>query len=90
VERARQAGQGHAVCHLERLLAPLSPDAGLVTILDGHPATLSWIGGVRGHRVRPLGVEHFGQSGDIGDLYARYRLDAAAVLDACAAACLRN
>jgi pyruvate dehydrogenase E1 component len=90
VERARQAGQGHAVCHLERLLAPLAPDAGLVTILDGHPATLSWIGGVRGHRVRPLGVEHFGQSGDIGDLYARYRLDTAAILDACAAACLKN
>jgi pyruvate dehydrogenase E1 component len=90
VERARQAGQGHAVCHLERLLAPLAADAGLVTILDGHPATLSWIGGVRGHRVRPLGVEHFGQSGDIGDLYARYRLDTAAILDACAAACLKN
>jgi len=90
VERARQAGRADAVCHLERLLAPLAPDAGLVTILDGHPATLSWIGGVRGHRVRPLGVEHFGQSGDIGDLYGTYRLDAAAILDACAAACLKN
>jgi pyruvate dehydrogenase E1 component len=68
----------------------LAPDAGLVTILDGHPAALSWIGGVRGHRVRPLGVEHFGQSGDIPDLFERYRIDAAAILDACAAVCLRS
>jgi pyruvate dehydrogenase E1 component len=35
-------------------------------------------------------VEHFGQSGDIADLYGRYRLDAAAILDACAAACLKT
>ena len=90
VERARQSGHRDAQCHLEKLLTPLAPDAGLVTILDGHPATLSWIGGVRGHRVRPLGVEHFGQSGDIPDLFERYRIDAAAILDACAAVCLRS
>jgi pyruvate dehydrogenase E1 component len=35
-----------------------------------------------------LGVEHFGQSGDLPDLYRRYRLDSEAILDACAAACL--
>ncbi len=55
-------------------------------MLDGHPATLSWIGGVRGQRVRPLGVEHFGQSGDLPDLLAQYRIDTEAILDACAAA----
>ncbi|HET6223883.1 MAG TPA: transketolase, partial [Dongiaceae bacterium] len=87
-ERARQAGHRDASCHVETLLAPLAADAGLVTILDGHPATLSWLGGVRGHRVRPLGVEHFGQSGDLPDLYHHYRLDTDAILDACAAACL--
>ena len=87
-ERARQAGHRDTVAHVERLLAPLAPGAGLVTIIDGHPATLSWLGGVRGHRVRPLGVEHFGQSGDLPDLYRQYRLDVDALLDACAAACL--
>ena len=87
-ERARQAGHGGSIAHVERLLAPLAPDAGLVTLIDGHPATLSWLGGVRGHRVRPLGVEHFGQSGDLPDLYRHYRLDVDAILDACAAACL--
>ena len=44
------------------LLAPLAADAALVTVLDGHPATLSWLGAVLGHRVRALGVDRFGQS----------------------------
>jgi pyruvate dehydrogenase E1 component len=87
-ERARQAGHAGTVAHVENLLAPLAPDAGLVTVIDGHPASLSWLGAVRGHRVRPLGVEHFGQSGDLPDLYRHYRLDVDAILDACAAACL--
>jgi pyruvate dehydrogenase E1 component len=72
----------------ERLLARLAPDAGLVTLVDGHPGALEWLGSVRGHRVQALGVEHFGQSGDLPDLYRRYRLDVEAILDAAAAACL--
>ena len=56
----------------------------LVTVLDGHPAALSWLGAVRGQRVVPLGVEAFGQSGDIPDLYRAYKLDAAAIIDAVA------
>ncbi|MGE5501075.1 MAG: transketolase, partial [Ignavibacteriales bacterium] len=69
---------------IEDILAPLAPDAGLVTVLDGAPNTLSWLGSVRDHRVRALGVEQFGQSGDIPDLYAKHRLDPDAILDACA------
>ena len=69
---------------VERLLAPLSRDARIVTVLDGHPLTLSWLGSVRGQRVVPLGIETFGQSGDIPDLYRTYRLDAAAIVDAVA------
>ena len=71
---------------IESLLAPLSRDARLVTVLDGHPLALSWLGSVRGHRVVPLGIEGFGQSGDIPDLYRTYRLDAAAIVDAVARA----
>jgi pyruvate dehydrogenase E1 component len=40
----------------------------MVTVIDGHPATLAWLGAVAGHRTIPLGVEHFGQTGTIGDL----------------------
>jgi pyruvate dehydrogenase E1 component len=61
----------------------------LVTVLDGHPATLSWLGAVLGHRVRALGVDRFGQSADLPDLYRVHGLDAGAILDACAAALLR-
>lgn len=73
---------------IERLLAPLAPDAALVTVLDGHPATLDWIGAATRRRVRPLGVTRFGQSGDLPDLYAAYGIDTAAILDAAAGACL--
>jgi pyruvate dehydrogenase E1 component len=84
---ARQAGR--RMSSIERLLAPLAPGAGLVTILDGHPATLSWLGAVAGQRIEPLGVDHFGQSGDLPDLYSTYGLDAGAILDAVARTCLR-
>ena len=75
---------------IRRLLAPLAPTAGLVTVLDGHPATLSWLGSVRSHRVLPLGVSRFGQSGDVPDLYQAYRLDADAILDAAARLCVEG
>ncbi len=72
------------------LLAALAADAVLVTVLDGHPTTLSWLGAVLGHRVKALGVDRFGQSADLIDLYGVHRLDADAILDACAAACLER
>jgi pyruvate dehydrogenase E1 component len=74
--------------HIARLLADLAPHAALVTVLDGHPLTLSWLGAVGPHRVRALGVERFGQSADIPDLYRLMRLDSEAILDACAEALL--
>ena len=77
-----------ARAHIETVLAPLAPGAALVTVLDGHPAAHSWMGAVRGHRVVALGPDHFGQTGDIPDLYREYGLDAEAILDACAQALL--
>ncbi len=70
--------------HIEQLLADLAPDAGLVTVIDGSPAALSWLGSVRGMRVSPLGISSFGQTGDLPDLYSVYRLDADAIFDAMA------
>jgi len=70
--------------HIEQLLHPLSERAGLVTIIDGAPAALSWIGGVCGHRVSPLGVDRFGQTGNLNDLYRYYRLDVDAMVEAAA------
>jgi pyruvate dehydrogenase E1 component len=68
--------------HIEKLLAPLPRDCGIVTVIDGHPAALGWLGSVRGHRVEALGVEHFGQTGTIDDLYRHHGIDANAIIDA--------
>lgn len=81
---ARWKGAPAGPSHVETLLSALSPDAGLVTIIDGAPSTLSWLGAVRGHRVSPLGNDRFGQTGDLPDLYRTYRLDAQAVIEAAA------
>ncbi|MCM3420237.1 transketolase [Sphingopyxis alaskensis] len=81
---ARWAGKPFAPCHAETLLSALAPGAGLVTIIDGSPAALSWLGGIKGMRVSPLGTDRFGQTGDLPDLYRAYRLDADAIIDAAA------
>jgi pyruvate dehydrogenase E1 component len=81
-QRAREAGRMQAASHVERLLAAAPSHCGVVTVLDGHPATLAWLGAVQGHRVRSLGVEHFGQTGSIRDLYRHYGIDAAAIVAA--------
>jgi pyruvate dehydrogenase E1 component len=81
-QRARERGLVHARSHVERLLADVPQHCALVTVLDGHPATLAWLGAVAGHRVRPLGVEHFGQTGTIADLFRHYGIDANAIVAA--------
>ncbi len=80
--RARERGLVHARSHIERLFAGVPRHCGIVSVIDGHPATLAWLGAVAGHRVRPLGVEHFGQTGSIADLYRHYGIDANAIIAA--------
>ncbi|KQU95520.1 transketolase [Mesorhizobium sp. Root102] len=80
--RARERGLAHARSHVERLFAELPPHCAIVTVTDGHPAALGWLGSVRGHRTRSLGVEHFGQSGSIGDLYRHFGIDANSIATA--------
>jgi len=84
-QRARERGLVHARSHIEKLMADVPSHCGIVTVLDGHPATLAWLGAVHGHRVRPLGVEHFGQTGSIPELYRHYGIDANAIVAAAAA-----
>ena len=81
--RAAGAGDPEPASHIEALLAPLAPSATLVTVLDGHPLTLSWLGSVDGHRVVPLGVDRFGQCGTVPGLYREYGIDAEAIVAAC-------
>lgn len=77
IERARLDGtDGGAMAHVEDLFEPLADDARFTSVIDGHPAAVAWMGAVRGHSVAPLGVESFGQTGDLIDLYRHYGIDA--------------
>jgi len=85
LERLRLTGADQdAMAHVEDLLEPLAAGARLVTVIDGHPASLAWLGAVRGHAVAPLGVNAFGQCGDTIDLYRHYQIDAEAIAAAAA------
>ena len=84
-QRAREAGEAGALGHVERLMAEVPRHAGIVTVCDGHPAALAWLGAVAGHRTRALGVEHFGQTGRIADLYRHYGIDVDGILAAAGA-----
>ena len=89
-QTAQQHGHRDNRSVIENLLAPLARDAAIVTVTDGHPTTLSWLGSVHGHRVQALGVEHFGQTGTLPDLYALHRIDEKAIFEACLASLPRR
>jgi pyruvate dehydrogenase E1 component len=80
-QRARARGEA-AEAQVERLLAPLPRHCTLLTLVDGHPATLAWMGGVFGHPVIARGVEHFGQTGTVAELYRHFGIDAQSLVDA--------
>jgi pyruvate dehydrogenase E1 component len=86
----RAAERGGTPSHIDRLLAALPESAGLVTVIDAHPATLTWIAAVRRHAISALGVDRFGQSGDMPDLYGKYELDADAIIGAAARLLVRR
>ncbi|MGY4766646.1 transketolase-like TK C-terminal-containing protein [Kribbella sp. CWNU-51] len=64
------------------VLFPSTHPVPLVTVLDGHPHTLSFLAGVRGDRTMNLGVTEFGQSSDLADAYRIHGIDAGSVVDA--------
>ena len=75
----RQPGTGGDI--LGELFPPDAP-AALVTVLDGHPHTLSFLAAARGDQIRCLGVTEFGQSSDLTDAYRLHGIDAGSVADA--------
>lgn len=80
-QRDRARGNKKAGSHIETLMNSLPNTCTLVTVIDGHPATLSWLGAVAGHKTIPHGVEHFGQTGTIGDLYRHFRIDRNSIVE---------
>ena len=53
-----------------------------ISIIDGHPHALSWVGSALGVKSISLGITEFGQSGDQKDLYEYYGLDKNSIQDA--------
>jgi pyruvate dehydrogenase E1 component len=78
----RETSNVYIQSHIEKLLEKLPKNCSIITVIDGHPTTLAWLGSVHGHRTRSLGVEHFGQTGTIKDLYKHYGIDVNAIIRA--------
>lgn len=67
------------------LISQLIPEnvSPIITVMDGHPHTLSWIGSVIGAKVWPLGISSYGESGDPYDLYKKYKISSNDIMEAC-------
>ncbi len=63
-------------------LFPAERAAPLVSVLDGHPHALAFLSSVQGVPAAALGVDYFGQSGDVGDLYRHFGIDAETIVGA--------
>ncbi len=65
--------------HIELLLEGVPRDTRIITVIDGHPMTLSWIGSIYGHKTIPLGVNFFGQTGKVDDLFIEFEIDSQSI-----------
>ena len=54
----------------------------MVTVLDGHPHTLAFLGTINQVPHTALGVTQFGQSGSIDDVYRYHGIDAESIISA--------
>jgi pyruvate dehydrogenase E1 component len=79
---ARGRTTDDASSDIAQVLFPADRQTPLVTVLDGHPHTLSFLAGVRGDRTQCLGVSEFGQSSDLPDAYKLHGIDTASIVDA--------
>jgi pyruvate dehydrogenase E1 component len=82
--RAVQARQGLAAGGDAVLDALFPPErtAPIVTVMDGHPHTLSFLAAIAGAPIANLGVDDFGQSGDVQDLYRIFGIDVDTIVGA--------
>jgi len=79
--RARQ-GHDHAESWILDHVFPAERANPLVTVLDGHPHTLSFLATINRVPTTALGVTRFGQSGSLEDVYRYHRLDADSIVGA--------
>jgi pyruvate dehydrogenase E1 component len=84
VFRAVQARQGltSGATDVLEMLFPADRAAPIVAVLDGHPHTLSFLGTINSSPMASLGVNDFGQVGEVDDLYSHFGIDAATIVGA--------
>ncbi len=66
---AAAAALPDGIHHLDRIVRDDERAAPIVTVHDGASHALAWLGSVYGQRVVPVGVDEFGQSGSLDELY---------------------
>lgn len=77
----RSGGDG-ALPHLSVLFPAATRRQPMVTVLDGASHSLGFLGAAFGAPVVPLGMDRFGQSGVISDLYRYAGIDTAHIVEA--------
>jgi pyruvate dehydrogenase E1 component len=84
VFRAMRARQGLDECpdSILDVLFPPERRAPMVTVVDGHPHTLAFLAAINGSITACLGVDDFGQVGDVEDLYRHFGIDADTIVGA--------
>jgi pyruvate dehydrogenase E1 component len=71
-DASRSADARPAAHHLDTLITPAERGLPMLTVHDSASHTMAWLGSVHGARVVPVGVDEFGQSGTIADLYGAF------------------
>ncbi|TMA12921.1 MAG: pyruvate dehydrogenase [Deltaproteobacteria bacterium] len=86
IYRAWQGTVHSTIDHTDASLPPLTARGPVITVIDGHPSALAWVGSMLGVRSWPLGVTRFGESGTPDELYAACQIDWQSIASACRAA----
>jgi pyruvate dehydrogenase E1 component len=76
----RTSGNG-APSYLDELIPSAEHGVPAISVIDGHPLTLGWLGGALGCPMIPLGVVSFGESGSIQALYHKHHIDVEAIVE---------
>jgi pyruvate dehydrogenase E1 component len=81
--RARQGlGKPDGGAEILDVLFPPDRAAPIVTVLDGHPHTFGFLSAIHCQPIACLGVDDFGQSGDVFDLYEYFGIDSDTIVGA--------
>lgn len=76
--------------HLATLIPTSLRHAPIVTVHDAASHAMAWLGSVFGQRVVPVGVDDFGESGTLQELYGRFGFLPGQIVNAALVACAQD